>query len=1248
MPDQKLTLTIAANNSASQEVKQLKKDLESLGQIKSFQGLKTQTAEALKQWQEAQTKVKDLARAMKTSGDDAGNLGKAFKAAKQEASQLKTSYEQNRQSLQELRNSLTGAGVDIKSLSTEQMRLRESTQKAKEALSAQASLNIRPYRDVQAEIAKLRTSYDVLKKSGTLSSADLVQAQLRLKEKTAELRKETGDWTAAIGQARAGLLTLAGAGYALIKSFGSYSEFSQRMGEVNTQIDVSKERFQSLSDEIREMTRRIPQSASELAAAEYDILSAGVALEKSTGVLELSAKAAVAGVTDTKTAANVGIGVINAYGMSIDKLGAVYDLLFQTVKLGVTTFPELAQHIGEVLPTARAADVAFKEIGASIATMTKAGIRTTLASTALKGAINALVAPTPEAKKQFDALGITWHGLIPTLAALREKSLSIDQMRVLIPDVEARTGVLSLIQNFDTLTSTLGEMDNAADATDAAYQKMADTPANQLKLLKNEFEDLAISAGALIATGLLPAAKGIRMFVDAVREVDPVTKALIGVLAGAAGGFAIWKLGLGAIVLGLKGMIVQARATQAATGGLIASFKAAGIAARILQVSMVALAGIYGAIQIGLAVKALYDWAKAAKTARQATDDMLKSSDRTMKKLEDFKDFKLPSDITGAAQSDLDEFTQKLRNAEGFWVSLKFKLQEKAKEKTLLGNATDDAKAAQAQLKNVNARLGEIRGDLKTVSDAATGAGISMEKPAEAAKASDEAVAAFEKQAKKAYASAKKEAEKYAQEVIAWEEKIKYARLSTEDKIRELGRKGLSDELTWYDKRLEADQKLNAAREALRNKDYELAEKLAKDSEGIYADLATELITSDQNFYAARQALRTGDYAEAQKLAHDNAQLYTDLIEGTKASEQNLSKAKEALLSGDFNLAKKLAEKTEELYADLAKKSEGSDQALYAAKEAMRRGDYDLALQLTRDAEALYADLAKKSEEADKKLYDAKEAMRRGDFDLAQKYAEDAKRIYGEISKDAEQAADGGTKAVSQSLSDAQTVAKNGVQAVGAFYKEMYGEQKDNAAASRDKWTETANVINEKLNEIARQREANVQITLSGLESAQSAIARLTAPATKVVTVVTKTVQASQAGGPIGLAHGGKLPGYGGGDRIDVKAEAGEFIVRKEAVSHYGVGLLSALNEMRLNVGEQIRARMGGLMAEIRMPSVPVLAFQAGGEVPSPGPSNESMTIRFQAGDVEAPLTVQGPVCVTRAMMKGIERELIKMGMAKR
>lgn len=47
---------------------------------------------------------------------------------------------------------------------------------------------------------------------------------------------------------------------------------------------------------------------------------------------------------------------------------------------------------------------------------------------------------------------------------------------------------------------------------------------------------------------------------------------------------------------------------------------------------------------------------------------------------------------------------------------------------------------------------------------------------------------------------------------------------------------------------------------------------------------------------------------------------------------------------------------------------------------------------------------------------------------------------------------------------------------------------------------------------------------------------------------------------------GGKLPGYGGGDRVLALLEPGEFVVRKEAVAQYGIDYLHALNSMRLNI----------------------------------------------------------------------------------
>lgn len=87
-----------------------------------------------------------------------------------------------------------------------------------------------------------------------------------------------------------------------------------------------------------------------------------------------------------------------------------------------------------------------------------------------------------------------------------------------------------------------------------------------------------------------------------------------------------------------------------------------------------------------------------------------------------------------------------------------------------------------------------------------------------------------------------------------------------------------------------------------------------------------------------------------------------------------------------------------------------------------------------------------------------------------------------------------------------------------------------------------------------------------------------------------------QTGGIIQrLARGGKLPGYGGGDTVPALLEAGEFVVRKEAVSRYGVAYLQALNAMRLNDFNIVRARIGGVIATTNNSGYQ--RFQQGGQV---------------------------------------------------
>lgn len=87
------------------------------------------------------------------------------------------------------------------------------------------------------------------------------------------------------------------------------------------------------------------------------------------------------------------------------------------------------------------------------------------------------------------------------------------------------------------------------------------------------------------------------------------------------------------------------------------------------------------------------------------------------------------------------------------------------------------------------------------------------------------------------------------------------------------------------------------------------------------------------------------------------------------------------------------------------------------------------------------------------------------------------------------------------------------------------------------------------------------------------------------------------------LARGGKLPGYGGGDRVPALLEPGEFVVRKEAVGKYGLEYLQALNAMRLNDFSILRARIGGLITTATTTSSGYQRFQQGGSVAASVPT---------------------------------------------
>ena len=76
---------------------------------------------------------------------------------------------------------------------------------------------------------------------------------------------------------------------------------------------------------------------------------------------------------------------------------------------GKTSFGEMAQSMGNVIPIAAQLNVSTQELFGSIAVLTKNGIRTSEAITGLKAAYSNILKPSSEAAKLAQSLGLEFN-----------------------------------------------------------------------------------------------------------------------------------------------------------------------------------------------------------------------------------------------------------------------------------------------------------------------------------------------------------------------------------------------------------------------------------------------------------------------------------------------------------------------------------------------------------------------------------------------------------------------------------------------------------------------------------------------------------------------------------------------------------------------------------------------------------------------------------------------------------------------
>jgi len=291
------------------------------------------------------------------------------------------------------------------------------------------------------------------------------------------------------------------------QSVRKFADFEQALARVNTVARRSDDEIKNLWREIQAIANDLPVATEQLADAAFNITSAWVEFEKIPEILRLSSEVAVGAGTDVTTAFNGIIAVIKGYGLELEQAQRVADLFFKTNELWQTTVWDVASSIQQVAITAKLAWVSLEELFGVYSTLTWVTGDANRVTTQLRGAIQSLIAPTPEAAKAFEQLGIeTWRAAIQQKwlwEVIREVAEATDGdlavIRKLIPEREAQILIAALwTTQYEKFTKATNELTDAQGSLANAVSIATDTTSAKLQVLTNRFNNFRTKVGGFL------------------------------------------------------------------------------------------------------------------------------------------------------------------------------------------------------------------------------------------------------------------------------------------------------------------------------------------------------------------------------------------------------------------------------------------------------------------------------------------------------------------------------------------------------------------------------------------------------------------------------------------------------------------------------------------------------------------------------------------------------------------------------
>lgn len=466
-----------------------------------------------------------------------------------------------------------------------------------------------------------------------------MQAKSRQIQKTANSIKRTGKSISSVGQSLVKNVTLPIVG--VMTASGKMADtFQKDMGQVNTLLD-DHGHLKSYKNMAIKTSNETGISLHTISQGVYQMISSiGDSGKKTQDIFNIAAKAAKGGGSSVQESVALISSAMKGYDSVNTKTAqSISDMAFQTQKLGVTTYKELAASMQPLFPLGNSLNVSYKELFGSMATLTGVTGNTAEVTTQMKGLFTGLLKPTDSMGKLMKKYGyengqamIKSEGMSGVLKILKkETGGQSDKMAKLFSNSRALTAALALTgAQYDTFREKTAKMGKAQGSTQKALKDMQTSMSKIRKAVNVAKNSLTIFGDVVLQVVAPPATKvanKLSELSERFSKLSPSTQKFIvkaGMIVAAVGPAVVI---IGTLTTKVGGLIGKAN-------NLYASFqKASSISTFIGPGGKIAL--VLGAIAIA-AVLVYKNWDKisaGAKKMKTATVKALNACSADTKKL---------------------------------------------------------------------------------------------------------------------------------------------------------------------------------------------------------------------------------------------------------------------------------------------------------------------------------------------------------------------------------------------------------------------------------------------------------------------------------------------------------------------------------------------------------------------------------------------------------------------------------------